>query len=119
MMQQAADFLAESRALEALLDRLEDAAFETATGFKGWTLNNVIRHLHVWNYAADLALTDEAAFEAFYSRVGTDVAGGGLKGFEDRWLERWWRSGATSSRPWRRGSEPRIRRGASSGRVPA
>lgn len=87
MMQQATDFLDESRALHALLAPLPEAAFETRTGFKDWTLNNVIRHLHVWNHAADLSLGDAEGFRAFYASVGSDVAGGGLRGFESRWLE--------------------------------
>jgi Mycothiol maleylpyruvate isomerase N-terminal domain len=64
-MQQATDFLDESEALSALLAPLSDAELETHTQFKGWTINNIIRHLHVWNIAADLALSDEAAFGEF------------------------------------------------------
>ena len=85
-MQQADDFLAESESLFQLLENLEDSEFERATEFKGWTLNNVIRHLHVWNLAAGLSLTDEAGFDAFYAQVGENVAGG-LKGFEEAYME--------------------------------
>ncbi len=85
-MQQADDFLAESEALFRLVEPLADEEFERRTEFKGWTLNNVIRHLHVWNYGADLSLTDEDAFEAFYSAVGSSVSGG-LKAFEERYLD--------------------------------
>ena len=59
-MQQAQDFLDESEALHALLAPLDDAAFEQATLFKRWTINQIIRHLHFWNISADLALNDEA-----------------------------------------------------------
>lgn len=86
MMQQAEDFLGESEALFGLVENLADADFERATEFKGWTLNNVIRHLHVWNYAADLSLTDGDAFAAFYAEVGSNVSGG-LRDFEARWLD--------------------------------
>jgi len=86
VLQQADDFLAESEALHALMAPLGDAEFDRPTGFKGWTLNNVVRHLHVWNYAADLSLTDGEAFEAFYQQVGANVDGG-LREFEERWLE--------------------------------
>lgn len=85
-MQQADDFLAESEALFELLTNLEEPDFERATEFKGWTLNNVLRHLHVWNLAADLSLTDEAGFDAFYAAVGENVSGG-LKGFEANYLD--------------------------------
>jgi uncharacterized protein (TIGR03084 family) len=61
-MQQAQDFLEESEALYTLLVPLADEVFDTETLFKRWTFNNILRHLHVWNIAADLSLTDEAAF---------------------------------------------------------
>jgi uncharacterized protein (TIGR03084 family) len=61
-MQQATDFLDESEALSALLQPLSDTEFEAATLFKSWTINNIVRHLHVWNMAADLSLTNEPAF---------------------------------------------------------
>jgi uncharacterized protein (TIGR03084 family) len=97
-MRQADDFLAESRALHALLEPLPAEAFDRPTAFKGWTLNHVIRHLHVWNYGAALSLTDEAGFDAFYGQVGASVSGG-LKDFEADYLqdlsgpellETWW-----------------------------
>ena len=55
-MEQAADFLAETNALANLLAPLPDSAFDEATQFKGWTLNDVVRHLHFWNRAAGLQL---------------------------------------------------------------
>ena len=85
-MQQAEDFLAESEALFGLLKDLPESDFERATEFKGWTLNNVIRHLHVWNLAADLSLTDEAGFDAFYEKVGANNSGG-LPAFEEAYLD--------------------------------
>ena len=45
-MQQATDFLDESMALATLLEPLSEADFDMPTQFKGWTINNVIRHLH-------------------------------------------------------------------------
>ena len=45
-MDQAADFLAETQALAGLLAPLPDSAFDEATQFKGWTVGDVIRHLH-------------------------------------------------------------------------
>ena len=58
-MPQAQDFLDESKALHALLEPLDDAAFGQATAFKGWTLDDVLRHLHYWNWMAWLQLNDE------------------------------------------------------------
>ncbi|MEJ2088762.1 MAG: TIGR03084 family metal-binding protein [Gammaproteobacteria bacterium] len=85
-MQQAEDFLAESEALYGLVASLDEADMERPTAFKGWTINHVIRHLHVWNFAADLSLTDGDAFQAFFDRVGSRIAGS-LKDFETEWLE--------------------------------
>ena len=85
-MQQATDFLDESEALSALLAPLSDADFETPTQFKHWTINNIIRHLHVWNIAADLALSDEAAFGEFIAKMMAGVRGGRLPDFEAQYL---------------------------------
>lgn len=60
MLQQALDFQAESDALYDLLKPLEDADFDRKTLFKDWSLNDVLQHLHFFNYAADLSLKDEA-----------------------------------------------------------
>lgn len=86
MMQQARDFRDESDALHELLAPLSDAELNEATAFKGWTINNVIAHLHVWNWAADTALRDGDAFLDFMAQVQGDVAGGSLTAFESRWV---------------------------------
>jgi uncharacterized protein (TIGR03084 family) len=99
-MQQADDFHAESEALFELLRELPESEFERATEFKGWTLNNVIRHLHVWNLAADLSLTDEAGFDALFAQVGESISGG-LKEFEASYLKGL--SGQTLLSTWRDG----------------
>ncbi len=65
-MQQADDFAAESEALHAQLAPLDDAAFRTVTQFRGWTIDDVVRHLHFFNQMVDLALLDPAEFEARY-----------------------------------------------------
>ncbi len=85
-MLQATDFLDESEALSALLAPLSDADFETPTQFKNWTINNILRHLHVWNIAADQALSDEAAFGEFIAKMIKGVRGGRLPDFEAEYL---------------------------------
>lgn len=85
-MQQATDFLDESVALCALLAPLSDADFETPSQFKGWTINNIIRHLHVWNIAVDLSLRDEVAFGEFVSAMMAGIRGGKLPEFEAAYL---------------------------------
>jgi uncharacterized protein (TIGR03084 family) len=86
-MQQAQDFLDESKALAALLAPLADADFATATQFKGWTIDNILRHLHVWNIAADLSLTDETDFSEFIAKMIAGVRGGRLPDFETAYLD--------------------------------
>jgi uncharacterized protein (TIGR03084 family) len=85
-MQQAHDFADESAALAALLAPLTDADFETPTLFKGWTITDILRHLHVWNIAADLSLSDEAGFAAFIKDMAAGIRGGRLPDFEAAYL---------------------------------
>lgn len=77
-MEQAADFLDETKALGALLAPLPDTAFDEATQFKGWTVNDVIRHLHFWNRAAGLQLTDEPELVRLLGAIGA----GGMRAVE-------------------------------------
>lgn len=81
-MQQAEDFRAECQAVERLLGGLVDADYARATGFKGWTIDQVLRHLHVWNRAADLSLQDGDAFKAWLRAAGPHIAKGGLPAYE-------------------------------------
>ena len=67
-MQQAIDFQQESESLaEALID-LEDIDFKQKTQFKGWTIEDILGHLHMFNVAADLTLEDGTKFKSFFSR---------------------------------------------------
>jgi uncharacterized protein (TIGR03084 family) len=86
-MQQAIDFLDESEALAALVAPLSDAGYETPTQFKRWSINNILRHLHVWNIAADLSLTDEAAFGDFIGHMAAGIRGRRLPDFEAAYLD--------------------------------
>lgn len=63
-MPQAQDFLKESKALYKLLAPLDDSAFGQATAFKAWTFDDVLRHLHYWNWMAWLQLNDEPVLVA-------------------------------------------------------
>ncbi|MEP0941174.1 MAG: TIGR03084 family metal-binding protein [Rhizobiaceae bacterium] len=75
-MQQAEDFQQECLTLAALLDVQTDTVFERTTLFKGWTINDVIGHLHMFNVAARLALEDEAKFYDFIAPVVADLKQG-------------------------------------------
>jgi len=69
MLQQAYDFCDESNAIYDLLSNIDDDQFNESTLFKGWTFNNVIGHLHVWNYAADISLKDGDEWKEFSNNV--------------------------------------------------
>ena len=86
-MQQAQDFQEESEAIYALLSPLTDDDYAKPTLFKGWTIDEVLRHLHVWNIAADLALSDADAFRAFVGQMAAGIRGGRLPDFEKVYLE--------------------------------
>lgn len=81
---QAHDFLAESEALRAILR--DDLDYAQPTQFKGWTLNDVLVHLHFWNCAADLSATDEPAFNDLMGRLMASLQSGGLRPFENDYI---------------------------------
>lgn len=82
-LEQAADFLAETETLHAALADLDDNRFDEATQFKGWTLNDVIVHLHYWNRMADLSLSDPEAFKVQITETFQKLAGGTLRVMEN------------------------------------
>lgn len=69
MLTQAEDLLAETKSLASILTDLTDDQFETMTAFKGWTINDVLRHLHVWNRAAYLSYAQPDQFDAYMTQV--------------------------------------------------
>ncbi len=86
MLQQAFDFQDECAAIHAMLAPLSDAQLGMPTAFKAWTFEDILRHLHMWNWAADKALADPEGFLAFRSDVGRFVASGdGFRSFERSW----------------------------------
>lgn len=85
-MDQARDFGLECQALEQLLNDLSEADFERSTGFKSWSINQILRHLHVWNYAADLSLTDGEGFKTWIKDAMEPISRGGMPAFEEAWL---------------------------------
>ena len=87
MLNEARDFMAESDALYAIMKDLRDDDFAAPTQFKGWTLNDVLEHLHMWNWAANESYVDEENFVKFVADVMNDVQGGSLKIFERKWID--------------------------------
>ena len=63
MLQQAEDLRAEGDELHALLERLDESDWRRPTPFKGWTVNDVIAHLHFGDWLAVQSLTDPIAFD--------------------------------------------------------
>ena len=78
----ASDFLAETRRLAGEVRRSPHAP-DTPTLFKGWSTDAILRHLHTWNEAARLSLTDEAAFTALLAGAAPAIGAGGLRAYED------------------------------------
>lgn len=88
MLQQAIDFREESEAFFALLDTVRDQEWNQKTQFKGWTINDVVAHVHLGNYMADLSLQDSAAFVTFMqSLASARTQGSGHLGVTHAWLQ--------------------------------
>ncbi|MCW5772935.1 MAG: TIGR03084 family protein [Rhodospirillaceae bacterium] len=87
MFPQPGDFQDETEALYALVAPLGDAALAMPTAFKGWSIGDILGHLHIWNWGADLSLAEPARFDAVFAEVGKIIAAGGsLRDFERRQL---------------------------------
>lgn len=76
MLSQAIDFRDESDALYELLEPLGEEDFDRATLFKDWTINDILAHLHFFNYAADLSLQDSDSFMRLYGELTSAREGG-------------------------------------------
>lgn len=86
--EQPSDFLAESEALAELLEPLADADFERRTRFKTYTVHDVVAHLHLFNWAADLSLRDAEAFQDWWKPFAAEVMKGrSMPELTDEWLE--------------------------------
>lgn len=87
-MQQAEDFRQESRAQAAVLEPLNEADFDRVTLFKGWTINDVIGHLHIFNTAAETSLQGREPFRIFFAPIKAVLArGGSFIEAQDPWLD--------------------------------
>jgi uncharacterized protein (TIGR03084 family) len=87
MLQEANDFQAECDAFLALLERLNEQDWDRETQFKHWTINDVLAHLHFFDYAADLALRDSDAFGNLMRNLSEARKGGATHlAFTHEWL---------------------------------
>lgn len=88
MFDQPSDFRDESEALYELLAPLPDDDFERRTQFKGWTIHDVVSHLHAWNWAADLSLSDPDTFAGFRDGMIAEIGKGRpIVEVEKEWLD--------------------------------
>lgn len=99
MLEQALDFRDESDALFALLNPLDDSDWTRETQFKRWTPNDIVAHLHMGNYAADLSLKGGEEFVSFGRLLATlgegrhlDATHAWLGGIQGRDLLLRWRN---------------------------
>lgn len=86
-MQQADDFRQEVDALAAVLAPLPEADFFQATQFKGWTIDDILGHLHIFDHAVLLALESDAAFHNFFGDMAKVMqAGGSMLDAQRPWI---------------------------------
>ncbi len=83
---EAQDFLNETRSLHSLIAGLDAAGLRRPTQFKAWPIERIIGHLHFWNRAALLSVSDEAGFTAFMDAARMRMATGGMAALEADWL---------------------------------
>lgn len=88
MIKEAQDFRAESDTLAALLADADEKTFRAVTLFKGWTVEDVIAHLHMWNAVAGLSLESREEFQGFFEGVAKAFMGGESHvAVQRRWLD--------------------------------
>jgi uncharacterized protein (TIGR03084 family) len=87
MIPEANDFLTETEALYQLIVHNSDGSLQEVTAFKAWSVQDIIRHLHVWNEIAYLSLTDKDKFDAAFTQLATGLGTEhGLRGPEQAYL---------------------------------
>ncbi len=67
MLPQIIDLRAEAAELAAMLRARPDADYERVTAFKGYTINDVLRHLHQGDFMASLSVGDAEGFKQWYA----------------------------------------------------
>lgn len=82
-MDQVRHFLEECDTLAAAIEADGQGRWDAATQFKGWTVNDVLVHLHFWNEMADLSLKDDKAFTGRLGEILPALQKDGLRGMEN------------------------------------
>ncbi len=87
-MIEATHFLEECEDIARLLAPLAPEDFNKKTLFKSWTIGDIVGHLHLWNIAADLTVSEPEKFNAFIDfAMGRLMAGGTHKALQDAYFE--------------------------------
>jgi len=83
-MQQAYDFLEETKVLFNVLENFQDEEFEKPTLFKAWTINDILVHLHFWNLNADASLNEPNELDKTLERFFAAIQTGQLRPYENQ-----------------------------------
>jgi uncharacterized protein (TIGR03084 family) len=103
-MQTAEDFRQESRSLAAAIEPLGANGYLRPTLFKGWTVNDILGHLHMFNVAAERTLLSAGEFEAFFAPIRQALEQGQtLLQSQEPWLQDL--SGRALFEAWAEGAE--------------
>ncbi|MEE2773415.1 MAG: TIGR03084 family metal-binding protein [Pseudomonadota bacterium] len=87
-MEQAIDFLEESRQLYRLMIKRENSDYYKKTQFKDWTIDQVFGHLHIFNHAANISLKSSDAFDSFFTPMAVAISNGSkLVDIQVEWLD--------------------------------
>lgn len=117
-MQQSDDYLAEVETLASILEPLDEAGFAAPTLFKGWTIGDVLGHLHMFDAAALMTLRSREEFTTFFGKIAAQLAQGKtlvetqypwLDGLQGRALYHAWRETAQEVARAYAASDPRHR----------
>ncbi|MEM7440609.1 MAG: TIGR03084 family metal-binding protein [Pseudomonadota bacterium] len=117
-MQQVDDFRAEAAALANLLADVPEAQLFEPTQFKGWTIDDVLGHLHMFDFAAEQALVDPDGFQVFLTDLMAEFAKGTsirdaqypwLDGLKGRALFDAWQTGSGKLADAYAGADPKAR----------
>jgi uncharacterized protein (TIGR03084 family) len=100
MLAEAVDFRAEADELQRLLVTLNDTDWQRATLFKGWTINDILQHLHEGNLMAAASASGAETFARIRAEVQAlrdehgsrlEATRGYLRGLTGKQLlERWY-----------------------------
>lgn len=86
MMEVARDFRDESLRLYEVLAPLSDEQLEQKTAFKGWTICEILGHLHLWNWVAELSYNNGEEFLKWIGPTMKQMVSSGIRSIEDPWL---------------------------------